>query len=206
MTAEEKFVEESFQTARHYLDLIVKEPASAVGGVLADRVNYWRWKNKITLLLKAKKFLEDKGIEPKQLLPSTVVPLIDAAADVDDPLLSDMFAGLLASHVATSNPNEVHPSYTKILEQLSPLDAVLINEVHASVLHHDSDHRTHGFDLAGATEFSREPEDAVLLSFENLWRLGLCDQGRQALARVNRDKQILLTDYGWHFMVKCQAG
>ena len=202
MGADEKAVEEGFETARHYLDMIVKEPATAVGGLISDRVNFWRWKNKINLLLKAKAFLEKKGIDPKQVLPSTVVPLIEASADVDDDTLSDMFAGLLASHVSSVNPNEVHPSYTKILGQLSSLDAKVISSLFIA-LRQKADYRKSGYTMENATKILGEPEDVLLLAFENLWRLGLCDRGDDALAEMNRLKQITFTDYGWHFMQKC---
>jgi hypothetical protein len=202
MGADEKIVEEGFETARHYLDMIVKEPATAVGGLLSDNVNYWRWKNKINILLKAKAFLDKKGIDPKQVLPSTVIPLIEASADVDDETLSGMFAGLLASHISSTNPNEVHPSYTKILGELSPLDAKIISSLFLSVKE-QAGYRKLGYKMEVAIKNFGEPESVLILVFENLWRLGLCDRGDDTLSHMNRLKQIVFTDYGFHFMQKC---
>jgi hypothetical protein len=70
----EKGIEEAAKMARDYLDKLVAPALEEGGGIIGDTVAYWRFKNKVNLVLKAKAFLESKGIEPKQLLPKVVAP------------------------------------------------------------------------------------------------------------------------------------
>src|SRR5687768_3106527 len=55
--------------AKEYADSVVKGPLSQIGGILTDTVGYWRLKNQVRLILKAKVWLEERGVEPTKLLP-----------------------------------------------------------------------------------------------------------------------------------------
>ena len=112
--------------AKDYADSVVKGPLSELGGILSDTIGYWRLKNQVRLILKAKKWLEEKGIAPDKLLPDILVPLLNDGGNVEDETLADMFASLLASHLDPTQQELLHPSYTKVLAQLSPLDAVIM--------------------------------------------------------------------------------
>jgi hypothetical protein len=90
--------------------------------LLADTVGYWRLKNRVNVLLKAKKLLEEKGIDPTKLLPDVFVPLMDEAGNTADETLADMFARLLASHLDPATQDTVHPAFAKILGQLARHD------------------------------------------------------------------------------------
>jgi len=68
-SAIEKGIEEAAKAAKDYLDKLVVPGLEQGGGIIGDTVAYWRFKNKVNLVLKAKAFLEAKGIEPKRLLP-----------------------------------------------------------------------------------------------------------------------------------------
>ncbi|HYX71856.1 MAG TPA: Abi-alpha family protein, partial [Nitrososphaera sp.] len=106
--------------AKDYADSIVKGPLSELGSILSDTVGYWRLKNQVGLILKAKKWLEGKGVAPNKLLPDIFVPLLNDGGNVEDETLSDMFASLLACHLDPGQQSLVHPSYSKVLAQLSP--------------------------------------------------------------------------------------
>ena len=189
--------------AQHFLGEISKAPMSAIGGLLADRVNYWRFCNRINLLLKAREFLESREIKPEQILPDIIVPLLEDGSNTEDPTLASMFAGLLASHLDAATKNESHPSYTKILAQLSPLDAQMIADLHGTLQELSAPFGKKGISLEMATAHFGVSDAVVLLSFQNLWRLGICDHGDDALARLNQAKQIFFTDYGWSFACAC---
>lgn len=51
------------------------------------------------------------------------MPLLEDGGNVEDETLSDMFASLLAGHLDPSQQDKIHPSYSKVLAQLSPCDA-----------------------------------------------------------------------------------
>ncbi len=194
--------EKAIDVAQKYLDNIVDAPSSELGGILTDQVKFWRWKNKINTLQKAKKFLEDKGISPDKAKPDIVLPLLDVAADTEDVLLSDMFAALLASHLTPGLAHTVHPSYSRVLSQLSDLDAFVINDMYKGSIHAGATYNGKCLPLEIAVRDLGVSEDILLLTFQNLWRLGICDHG-PGLGHLNNVQQLVFTPYGWAFMQKC---
>ena len=114
-------------TAKGYADIILKPPLEQVGGILSDTIGLWRLKNQVNVMLKAKKFLEDKGVKkPTKLQPDIFVPLLEQASYTEDETLSDMFARLLAANADAERSNEVHPSFAKVLGQMSAFDAKVL--------------------------------------------------------------------------------
>lgn len=127
MTPDElRALAKSVHAAKEYADEIVKPPLAELGGILSDTVGYWRLRNKARLLLKAKKYIEARGIDPTKMLPDVFVPLIEEASNTDDETLSEMFARLLESHLDPEGQQAVHPTFAKILGQLSALDAQIM--------------------------------------------------------------------------------
>src|SRR4051794_40335152 len=113
-TGIEKTIEESFEMAQHYLDQILDRGGmDNVGGLVSDTTAYWRFKNKINIVLKMKSFLESKGLQPKKLLPKTVWPLLESGSLENTDELRDRWAALLAH--AAIEPESVPPSYVRIL-------------------------------------------------------------------------------------------
>lgn len=123
MTAEEiKALEKAADVAKDYADAVVKGPLTELGGILSDTVGIWRLRNRVRLTLKTKKWLEEKGVIPSKVLPDILIPILEDGGNVEDTNLGDMFASLLASHLDPETQEKVHPSYTKVLTQLSALD------------------------------------------------------------------------------------
>jgi hypothetical protein len=220
MTADEKAVTEAAETARRYLDPMLMAPLSEFGLLLKDKISYWRFKNQVNTILKAKKFLEQKGVDPAKLGehvdPELVVPLIETAATTADETLSTMFAGLLATSLQADAAEYMHKSYVQVLANLSPLDAYIILTLKSLIdveiekgTAVDPKHgpnstlqRLLGFesDSLVSDQLTREQ---VMLSFENLWRLGICDRGTGVLDHVNRKDRLCFTDFGWSFIGAC---
>lgn len=51
------------EKALSFIEKLIAAPLIQVTRILTDKVEYWRWKNKIETILKAKNFLKLKGIE-----------------------------------------------------------------------------------------------------------------------------------------------
>src|SRR5262245_29988070 len=89
----------ALETAKDYADAVLLQPLNQIGGILSDTMGYWRLKNQVRLLLKAKKLLEESNINPDKMLPEIFVPLLEDGGNVEDETLADMFASLLACHL-----------------------------------------------------------------------------------------------------------
>jgi hypothetical protein len=63
-SAIEKSIEEAAAMARDYVDKLVAPGLESSGELIADQINYWRFKNRIRLVLNAKAYLESKGVDP----------------------------------------------------------------------------------------------------------------------------------------------
>ena len=105
-TAVEKGIEQAADIAKHYLDKLVAGGLEEDGGIIKDAHAYWRFKQKVNLVLKSKQFLEDKGIEPRRVLPKVVAPILDAGSLELDEDMHDRWAALLANAAAAPDTGE----------------------------------------------------------------------------------------------------
>ncbi len=167
---------DALSTAKGYADAILLKPLNELGGILSDTVGYWRLKNQVRLMLKAKEWLEQKNIDPARLRPDIFVPLLEDGGNTEDEGLADMFAALLACHLDPNAQGLVHPSYTKVLSQMSPLDARMMIEYRKTA----SDKQYRDLGLCGtpltvsfAAELVGISSDEAYLSCLNLNRLGI---------------------------------
>ncbi len=166
----------ALQMAKGFADAVLMKPFGELGGILTDTIGYWRLKNQVRLIVKTKEWLEEKKVDPAKVLPDIFVPILDEGGKVEDQQLSDMFASLLASHLDSRTQDRVHPSFPKVLAQLSPLDAQSMVEFRK--LASDEQYRSLGLRggvltvelLSKGLEVS---ETLAYLSSLNLHRLGI---------------------------------
>lgn len=206
----------AIDAAKDYADEVVRGPLAELGGMLSDTVGYWRLKNRVRLMLKAKRWLEERGIQPRKILPDIFVPLVEDGGNVENETLGDMFASLLAGHLDPTQQDNVHPSYTKVLPQLSPLDARLM----VAFRNLASDRAARESGLPGAVvsvEFIAEsvavPTRMAILSCLNLARLGIIehlgfrvpeDHPLPAFFQDSpRHQEYRMTEYGIAFFDAC---
>ena len=167
-------------TAKGYADIILKPPLEQIGGILSDTIGLWRLKNQVNVMLKAKKFLEAKGVSnPTKLQPDIFVPLLEQASYTEDETLSDMFARLLAANADAERSSEVHPSFAKVLGQLSSVDArvlLIMDEIDSKETPNSrrirSERRTTLEVLQRLKAYDESLFSLFPLAMSNLYRLG----------------------------------
>lgn len=226
MSADEKIIEEAAKGIKHYLDPILLQPLSELGLLARDKVAFWRFKNQVNMVLKTKEFLEAKGLHPKtldqRLLPEIIVPLLESAENHSDPTMTEMFAHLLVSAIDPQSEKSFHPSFTKVLDQLSPVDARILSTIYTALIAFNDKiqrggpapdsfqknrptHRQFGMTEQSAQSTFQIDEQQTRLSFANLKRLGVCDEGFDVLNRVNQVGFICLTDFGLALVMACKG-
>lgn len=102
-------------------DLVGSTPVRIASGMLSDQLYYWKWRNRVRIAHRAAEIIEHDGIARRIVPPSFLLPLLDAAGDIEDPDLQELWARLLASGVAADEHQ--HPMWIKILAQMSAEDA-----------------------------------------------------------------------------------
>lgn len=176
MNLESETINKAVGAAKEYADLIVKGPLSEIGGILTETIGYWRLKNRVRLMLKAKQWLEERQVNPEKIIPDVFVPLIEEGGNAGDETLADMFASLLATHLDPEFHEHVHPSYTKVLAQLSPVDAKVLLEYRKFVstrLAREVGLPGGGITVEMAADHLGLSKRAAYLSSLNLCRLGV---------------------------------
>lgn len=197
-------IKEAGETARHYMDKIVAGGLEQTGGIIADQIAFWRWKNKIEIVLKMKAFLESKGIAPRKALPAVVLPLLDAASLEEDPDMKARWEGLLTS--AVIDPDSVPPSFPRILSELSPLEARMLDCV---VERGEQSSGYHGLNAAQTSDYLDVSLSVAFVCRDNLLRLNLLTIGHAPLMTdaergMPFTGTICLTPLGYAFLSACR--
>jgi len=189
--------------ARNYISQIVDFPNSQIAGVLVNRVDIWKFGNKVRVLLMARKFMEANPFVIRKMSPDIFIPLLDEAGLVEDERMAKMYASLI---ICFSNPesfDKVHPSYPRVLGQLSKVDVQLLESMYAGIQHGGYDFHNKGFDLNTVCKLFGLTKEQAILSFQNLWRVGVCHKGTGLDAMS--ENMIVFTGFGWQFLTACKV-
>lgn len=117
MDDEASLSQESVKQVGRFLDGISRGVITELSQLLGQQVAYWRFRNAVTIALKAQNFLASKGLEPQQLSAElrVIVPLLEYASYEDEPELQKMWASLLAASISPDFDSSMHPKYSELL-------------------------------------------------------------------------------------------
>lgn len=96
---------------------IFGEASKELGGLAHDKVEMWRFVNRIKQGAIAARMMKKKGIPPRVLPPSFLLPMSLSMQDVEDETLQKAWASLLAS--AVQSDIFQHPRLHQTLRQLT---------------------------------------------------------------------------------------
>jgi len=102
-------------------------------GIVEDKLKYLRWERQIRLVDRANSFLSKRGLpQPSRKVPLQVaIPLIQGGSLEEDDWLQDRWAALLANAADAASQIEVRRAFISILEDLTPLDALLLEKIYS---------------------------------------------------------------------------
>jgi hypothetical protein len=170
-----KAIEEAAKIAEEFLGKLVNPALEEGGGILSDTVKFWRFKNSINLVLKAKQFLEQKGIQPRKVLPKILIPIIENGSLEEDAEMQTRWSSMLAHSADPSSLIKIRPSHPEILKQLSPLEVKILDNFYESIKDKSPEEQKNSGVVKNKAikifELSSEEYDVLV---ENLFRLGLC--------------------------------
>lgn len=110
---------------RDFLLRLFGPTVDELGGRWGDRLRFLRFKGQITLLQRTRSFIEERGIEPKQVPWKVLLPLLEHGSLEENPDLQEKWAHLLAH--ACDSPSDIHVSFVEILRQLTPSQAKFLD-------------------------------------------------------------------------------
>lgn len=125
----------------------------------------------------------EKIVEPEHYVAIPTIQAISYSINREE--LRNLYANLLAKAMNSDTKDMVHPSFIEIIKQLSPTDALVLNkiEINKPLLlatlkveiyeTNDSKEPTYSIYDENITDIDFSDYDSVLVSLDNLLRLGL---------------------------------
>lgn len=132
---------------------------------------------KLLLEKKLKNISEEKIVPPE---PFVAIPAIQAISySMNNEELRNLYANLLAKAMNTDTKDQVHPAFTEIIKQLSPIDAILLKRFLSNatplidVIERKFQNSDYRFLITNLTNIFDYKNNIISVSIDNLIRLGL---------------------------------
>lgn len=121
-------LENGIKVAKTFIDKLIIPTVEETGLLIKDRVTLWRFKNQISMLLKAKQYCEKRKISTKTISLKFLCPLLDYAGLEENETLQDKWANLLTNMVDSQQNIENHV-FPYLLNQISVDEFMLLDSV-----------------------------------------------------------------------------
>lgn len=122
-------LEKGIDTAKNFLEKLIMPAVEETGLLLKDNVTFWRFKNQVRILNKAKDFCEKNNIHPKTISLKLLCPYLEYASLEEDDYMQDRWAILLANLV-DSRQNIENNIFPYILSQISKSELLVLKEAY----------------------------------------------------------------------------
>ncbi len=207
-------VKDASKAAFDLIKLVGGPAAEELGLFFRDKVREWRQDNAVRVAIKTQERLAKAGIAPKAIPARLLIPLIDGASTEDDPTLSDMWAGLLASAAGGLPPDQVLPNFAQILKSLSPLEAKVLDLMYQNERKGGTLTGFDGAEISRAWTLKTEiceqfhlPEFQFNLVIDNLIAIGVAQNGARLFGSTRMEhadrQEVGLTTLGTAFVAAC---
>ena len=111
-------IEKGLDVAKEFTNKLIGPTVEQIGLLFADKIQYFRLKNQIKIVIKAKKFVDSQNIRIKELPIKILAPLLEQGSLEENEDLQDLWSKMLANMV-DSDKNLQNNIYPYILGQLS---------------------------------------------------------------------------------------
>ncbi|MDO6675622.1 Abi-alpha family protein [Tenacibaculum sp. 1_MG-2023] len=160
------------EKALNFIEKLIAAPLIEGTGILTDKVEYWRFKNKVGIILKAKEFLKLKGIEtPKKIPVKDLSTLLEYSSYEEDNFMKDSWANLLSNSLNPENKFDSNNIFIQILNQISSDEIVLLSSINKLSSLDKLDRHLLKEEIKEKLEAFNEEIKLVLI--DNLLRLGV---------------------------------
>ncbi|MBK8233110.1 MAG: DUF4393 domain-containing protein [Candidatus Eisenbacteria bacterium] len=129
------------------INSVLGKPCKVAGELLADQIYAFQWHNRVRIFAKAQALLDEHDVPAAVLPTGFLMPLLDAAGNIEADDLQNLWAQLLAS--AVQHPSARHPMFVDALRQMSSEDALLFHAICTKVV--DPDDMAPPFPLLGSS-------------------------------------------------------
>ena len=116
-----------------FIARVISGPLEQGIGIFEDKLRYLRWERLVRLMQRESEVLKELGLQaPTRPVPlKIIIPLLQAASVEEDDALQDRWVNLLVNAANASCGIEIRRAYIVILEQISPLEAKILDVIYS---------------------------------------------------------------------------
>lgn len=114
-----------------FLQNVLKEPGTALGGLVGDKINFRRFKNLAYAVCEARRLLRELGLTERDVPLKIIHPLLEGASLEDEPDMRAIWSNLMAN---TADPRCVTPigaMFPDILRDLGAREVRFLDALYA---------------------------------------------------------------------------
>lgn len=164
------------EKALDFIEKAVAGPIIEGTGIFTDKVKYWRFKNQVDTIVKARQYLKNKGIKtPKKMSIKDVSTLLEYASFEEEEIMQDSWAKLLSNAMDPKNRFNACHLFSQVLNQISVNEFYILSYVTASSFMMSSDHRPY-LERNDLIRNSQSDYQTGMLLIDNLLRLRLIEE------------------------------
>lgn len=155
-------------------------------GIFEDRLRYMRWERQVRLMRRSEQLLAQLGLTgPTRSVPLNIaIPLFQGGSLEEDDAMQDRWAMLLVNAADATFKGEIRRAYLNILEQITPLEARILDTIYALPFA-ETQHAgviTENLPDTALAQSEKEtelgmPREEVVLALSNLVRVGCLRAG-----------------------------
>lgn len=121
-------IEKGIDIAKNFVDKLIIPSIEETGLLIKEQVTFWKFKNQVKMLNKAKAYCDKHKVNPKTISLKLLCPLLDYSALEEDDELQDKWA-ILLSNMVDSEQNIQNHVFPYILSQISSNEFALLDNV-----------------------------------------------------------------------------
>ncbi|SPE76252.1 hypothetical protein FLACOL_00230 [Flavobacterium columnare] len=164
------------EKAINFVEKLIAEPFMEMTGIFTDKIKLWRFKNQVSIIDKARKFLKEKGIEvPKTMPIKDLSTLLEYASFEENEIMQDNWAKLLANTVDPNNKFDSCYVFSQLLNQLSVDEYHILEYIFYKCFQMSDTDRPY-FDKNTLSRLYQGNYQTLLLMLDNLLRLRLIEE------------------------------
>ena len=164
------------EKALDFIEKLIAGPFMEGTGIFTDKVKYWRFKNQVDIITKARQYLKSKGINtPKKVSIKDVTTLLEYASFEDDEIMQESWAKLLSNAMNPNNQFNSNTIFIQILNQLSVNEVYILNFIYNNSFIMSSGHRPY-YDRKELERNGRTDLATKTLLIDNLLRHRLIEE------------------------------
>ena len=111
-------IEKGLELVKDFAEKLIGPTIEEVGLLMSDKIKYYRFKNQVNILVKAKEYVKKKNIDIKEIPTKILVPLLENASLEVEEEMQEKWAFMIGN-LADSEQNLQNQIFPYLLTQIS---------------------------------------------------------------------------------------